>query len=140
LRLVLADASRIDEPALKALGSRGVLKLAEGAVQVVVGPVADQLASDIRAGLRNAGAAAAPKAMAKPDELEAAVRALGGKGNISEIQLNPSRLCLTLRDPAALDEKALSRMVRAVAHPEPGRVHLVLGPAAGAWYAELKLS
>ncbi len=132
LRLVLADVSRIDEPALKALGSRGVLKLAEGAVQVVVGPVADQLASDIRAGLRNA--------VAKPGALDAAVKALGGKGNITEVQLNPSRLCLTLRDPAALDEKALAQAVRAVARPEPGRVHLVLGPAADAWYAELKLS
>jgi N-acetylglucosamine PTS system EIICBA or EIICB component len=105
-----------------------------------VGPVADQLASDIRAGLRNAGAAASRKPMAKPHELEAAVRALGGRDNISEIQLNPSRLCLTLRDPGALDEKALSRVVRAVGCPEPGRVHVVLGPAAGAWYAELKLS
>ena len=37
---------------LKALGSRGVLRLADGAVQVVVGPIADQLASEIRAALR----------------------------------------------------------------------------------------
>src|SRR6186713_1265662 len=52
LRLVLTDMNRIDEPALSALGSRGVLRLADGAVQVVVGPIADQLASEIRTQLR----------------------------------------------------------------------------------------
>ena len=59
LRLVVADTARIDERALKALGSRGVLKLADGAVQVVVGPIADQLASEIREALRR-GASVAP--------------------------------------------------------------------------------
>ncbi len=148
LRLVLADVSRIDEPALKALGSRGVLKLAEGAVLVGVGPVADQLASDIRAGLRNTGRSETPVRAAAPaatppanrELLEAAVKALGGRGNIADLQVNASRLLVAVRDPAAVDEGALARSVRAVARPEPGRVHLVLGPAAAAWFAELKLS
>jgi PTS system N-acetylglucosamine-specific IIC component len=140
LRLVLADAARIDEPALKALGARGVLKLAEGAVQVVVGPVADQLASDIRAGLRNADPAAAPKPVAKPPDLEAAVRALGGRGNIQEIQFNPSRLCVTVQDPGAVNEDALAKSVQAVARPAPGRIHLVLGTVARSWFDELKVS
>lgn len=48
LRLVLGDAS-IDEALLKALGSRGVLRMAHGSVQVVVGPAADAIAGEIRA-------------------------------------------------------------------------------------------
>jgi PTS system N-acetylglucosamine-specific IIC component len=50
LRLELRDPRLLDEPALKALGSRGVFKLGEGAVQVVLGPQADQVATEIRRG------------------------------------------------------------------------------------------
>ncbi len=48
LRLRLADPTRIDEPALKGLGSRGVFRPGDDAVQVVLGPIADQVASEIR--------------------------------------------------------------------------------------------
>jgi PTS system N-acetylglucosamine-specific IIC component len=56
LRLTVGDQSLLNEAALKPLGSRGVLKLADGAVQVVVGPIADQLAAEIRGALRHAPA------------------------------------------------------------------------------------
>jgi PTS system N-acetylglucosamine-specific IIC component len=132
LRLVLADPARIDEKALKALGSRGVLRLAEGAVQVVVGPIADQLASDIRAGLRAGDS--------DSHALARAVEALGGRGNIAALHLSSSRLCISLREPAAVDEAELAGVVRAVARPAPGSIHLVVGPAAAGWFAELKPS
>jgi PTS system N-acetylglucosamine-specific IIC component len=154
LRLVLADASRIDEAALKALGTRGVLRLADGAVQVVVGPIADQLASEIRTGLRNLGVEApspavsaaastpAPASAGTVDAplLAAAVKALGGRGNISDVQLSSTRLCVSVRDPSAVDENALAKSVRALARPAPGSLHLVLGPSAEAWYAGMKVS
>src|SRR6187431_1918425 len=101
LRLVLSDMNRIDEPTLSALGSRGVLRLADGAVQVVVGPIADQLASDIRSQLR---------IPARPIEghgspgLEAVVGALGGAANLREVLGNSSRLLVTVHDPAVVDE------------------------------------
>ena len=60
LRLVVADSARIDERELKALGAHGVLRLADGALQVVVGPVADQLASEIRDGLKIGAARQSP--------------------------------------------------------------------------------
>jgi PTS system N-acetylglucosamine-specific IIC component len=151
LRLVLADPGRIDERELKALGSRGVLRLADGAVQVVVGPVADQLASEIREGLRQVGAgvSATPAANSTPATVEratpadatrlaAAVSALGGRGNIVDLHLGSSRLCVSLRDPGVVNEVALSKVVRAVARPAPGSVHLVLGSEAPSWFAELK--
>ena len=154
LRLVVSDAGRLDEPALKALGSRGVLKLADGAVQVVVGPVADQLASEIRAALKQGGTAPsqgrsttpAPvtqsPAGAKPDAaaLARVLEALGGRQNIADLRLTSSRLQVALKDPGALNESLLAGVVRAVARPAPASVHLVVGPAAEAWFAELKHS
>jgi N-acetylglucosamine PTS system EIIB component len=46
LRTEVRDSSRVDEAALKAAGAHGVLRSGQ-VVQVVVGPEADTLASDI---------------------------------------------------------------------------------------------
>ena len=135
LRLVLSDMNRIDEPALSALGSRGVLRLADGAVQVVVGPIADQLCSDIRAQLR---IPARPKEGQRSSALDSVVGALGGAANLREVRGNASRLLVTVRDPAAVDENALRQSVRAVARPAPDSLHVVVGPVASAWIAHLK--
>ena len=151
LRLVVSDAALLDEPALKALGSRGVLKLADGGVQVVVGPVADQLASEIRSALKKGGDAA-PQVIAAPPAaspvappadtrlLARALEALGGRGNIAELELRSSRLCISVREPAQVDEAALAGAVRAMARPAPRSIHLVVGPDAPAWFAGMKLS
>jgi N-acetylglucosamine PTS system EIICBA or EIICB component len=135
LRLVLNDVNRIDEPALTALGSRGVLRLADGAVQVVVGPIADQLASDIRMQLRTP---AGPGAEPDNSMFDDVVGALGGQANIREAHGNSSRLVLTIRDPSRVDENALRKKIRALARPAPDTLHLVVGPAASAWIARLK--
>jgi N-acetylglucosamine PTS system EIICBA or EIICB component len=151
LRLVVADPARINEPALKALGSRGVLKLADGAVQVVVGPIADQLASEIREGLRRGGdtapvttAVASPiasfEAPPDPGVVARVLQALGGRGNITELQHRGSRLCISVRDATAIDEPALGKAVRAIARPAPRSIHLVVGPGAASWFAEMKPS
>ena len=47
LRLTVAEPDRVDEAALKALGARGVIKLAGGAVQVVLGPIAVSVAKQL---------------------------------------------------------------------------------------------
>ncbi|ONI74917.1 PTS sugar transporter [Actinosynnema sp. ALI-1.44] len=46
LRCELEDDSLVDEAALRALGVHGVVRMG-GAVQIVVGPEADVIASDI---------------------------------------------------------------------------------------------
>jgi len=154
LRLVVADAARIDERALKALGSRGVLRLADGAVQVVVGPIADQLASEIRAGLRQPGPSVVtapandPRASSGSEvtppadraQIAAALAALGGKSNIAGLHLSSSRLCVAVRDPAMVNESALSKAVRAIARPAPDKVHLVIGPEARSWFGGMTAS
>src|SRR5215472_7710668 len=57
LRLVLVDGTKADEKALKALGARGLVRPSAQALQVVLGPIADQVASEMRAHLGRANAA-----------------------------------------------------------------------------------
>jgi PTS system N-acetylglucosamine-specific IIC component len=52
LRLEVVDNALIDEPALKRLGARGVLRPAAGSVQVIIGPQADQVADEIQQAMR----------------------------------------------------------------------------------------
>ena len=56
LRLEVADSHAVDEAALKAYGSRGLIRPSATTVQVVLGPTADQVAGDIRARLATRGA------------------------------------------------------------------------------------
>src|SRR6185295_4813006 len=74
LRLSLADPKAIDEPALKSLGARGIVRPGGDSVQVVLGPIADQVAGEIRA------AASAGVATARPDVVAAIADALGRAG------------------------------------------------------------
>jgi PTS system N-acetylglucosamine-specific IIC component len=59
LRLVMADQSAVDAEALKRLGARGMIRPSATALQVVVGTEADQVAGEMKAALRAAGAAVA---------------------------------------------------------------------------------
>jgi PTS system N-acetylglucosamine-specific IIC component len=149
LRLVLNDSKLIDEAVLTALGSRGVLRIGDGAVQVVVGPIADQLASEIRAQWRAPSTRAvpalvpkapAPASGAAPDRsvLAEVFAALGGRGNVTGLHANSTRLVISVRDPAAVDESALGRLALAIARPAPASVHLIVGPEARIWLTALE--
>jgi PTS system N-acetylglucosamine-specific IIC component len=52
LRLSLVDNMRIDEAALKGLGVRGVLRPTAGNAQIIIGPLADQVAGEIQDAMR----------------------------------------------------------------------------------------
>ena len=72
------------------------------------------------------------------------LQALGGRANIADLQHRGSRLCMSVRDPAAVDESALAnRNGQCGARRRPSRagsIHLVVGPAAATWFAEMKPS
>ena len=53
LRLEVIDQICIDDISLKALGAKGVLKLKNGNVHVIIGPMADAMADEIRASLKH---------------------------------------------------------------------------------------
>jgi N-acetylglucosamine PTS system EIICBA or EIICB component len=124
LRLQVGDNAAIDEPALKKLGARGVVRPAAGSLQVVVGPIADQLAGDIRKAMR-AGTARPP---AKAD-VAALTRAFGGQANLAGVDVFSTRLKLTLKDPGAVDATALRGAgFRGVVQVAPAMWHVIVGP------------
>ncbi|WGU39044.1 N-acetylglucosamine-specific PTS transporter subunit IIBC [Phenylobacterium sp. NIBR 498073] len=131
LRLVVADQGAVDEAALKALGSRGMVRPSDKALQVVLGPIADQVAGEIRAAI--AGGALMTQTVAAPTaafDVGPWLAGLGGAGNVVEAGLKAGRVCVRLIDPAALDEAALTaRGARGVALLADGSVQILLRPA-----------
>jgi len=145
LRLIVVDQGAVNAPALKALGARGIVKPSDRALQVVLGPVADQVAGEIRAALASGKsigpvavepAAVAVKTSALPtaaddSRAEALVAALGGMANVETVGACSSRLRLVVRDNAAVDEAALNALdSRGVVRVGERAVHVVLGPDA----------
>ncbi|WIX31454.1 N-acetylglucosamine-specific PTS transporter subunit IIBC [Salinicola sp. JS01] len=149
LRLVTKEAESIDEAALKALGARGILRLRGGGLQVILGPIADAVADDIRSALRQQGAAvdAAPgpaagdaeHAALATAELDADSRAawlavVGGHDNLRQVSVvATTRLRLELADRRQLDEATLRGLGAAgVQRFADGTLHVVMGPQAAA--------
>ena len=163
LRLTLVDNRAIDEPALTRLGSRGQLRSANTGLQVVLGPIADQVAGEIRDALR-AGAprqsaapnpasapsqAAAPSQVAAPNSVAppaaapfdapAMLAALGGRGNVGEVECVAGRMLVRIADPKAVDEPALKRLgIRGVARPAAGSMQLLIPAGAEGWMQPLR--
>ncbi len=149
LRLVVSDQGAVNEPALRALGARGVLRPSPRDLQVVLGPIADAAAVDIRAALTLGGAPAAssiapapqPPVQAAATAVDSApwLAALGGAANLRQASACSSRLVLDLADPAAADEQALRDLgARSLARPAAGRLHVILGPKAEAVASALR--
>ncbi len=143
LRLVIADFSKVDAAALKALGSRGMIRPAPNDLQVVLGPIADQVAGEMQSYLGqlsplaartvSAENSAGVSAPAFGEDSPALVAALGGRENILLVNAVSSRLCFTLEKTAAVDEHGLRALgARAMVVIAPDRLHLVVGPGAEA--------
>jgi PTS system N-acetylglucosamine-specific IIC component len=154
LRLTVVDGARVDAAMLAKLGAMGVVRPSPTAVQVVLGPIADQVAGEIRAHLRGgaiaepamptviaaatAGAAAAAADVA-PISMAALLAALGGAGNVADIEERAGRVLVRVVQPARIDNRALETLVvRGMALTPTGVVHLLLGPQAGSVAAGLR--
>jgi PTS system N-acetylglucosamine-specific IIC component len=136
LRLVIVDPSKVDEARLRALGARGLVRPSERSLQVVLGPIADQVAGEIR-GLTSSPHGADPEpstpapASDAPADPQPWRHALGGAENIRAGLLRSSRILLDLASADCIDEDALRALgVRAVVRGPADRVQLILGPAA----------
>lgn len=145
LRLIVVDQGAVSEPALKALGARGIVKPSDKALQVVLGPIADSVAGEIRAALSRgdarapapampAAARAAPAAAPSIDDdrkAEKLLSALGGPANLRSVGTCSSRLRLVVADQGAVSEPALKALgARGVVRVGEHVVHVVLGPDA----------
>jgi PTS system N-acetylglucosamine-specific IIC component len=151
LRLLVASQAAVQEQALKRLGARGMVRPSANALQVVVGPTADQLAGEIRSALHTAAVpvtpAGAPAQAARErssapawlGDARALLAALGGGGNVRSVQAAASRLRVGVADAALIDRAAIAKLgLRGVAVPAPGCVHVIVGPAAQAAEAALR--
>ena len=133
LRLIVADQQAIDDDALTALGARGIIRPSEKAAQVVLGPIADLVAEEIRGALAWSGAAAAATltpviaggtdASGLPAEI---VGALGGDANVRTIHALHGRFRVELADAGRVDEGALGRITRGIVRPRPDICHILL--------------
>jgi len=153
LRLIIRTQETVDLQALKRLGARGVVKPSATALQVVVGPIADQIAGEIREAMasmsQESAAAPAPRAPSSPQPLEAAppaavpapakdvlrglLAALGGPVNVRSIEPASSRLRIAVASTSAIDSAAIRKLgMRGVAIAAPDCVHVIVGPAAEA--------
>jgi N-acetylglucosamine PTS system EIICBA or EIICB component len=156
LRLSLIDNRAIDETALARLGSRGLLRSAHTGLQVVLGPIADQVAGEIRDAMR---VGAAPRVGERKDAVreaaarEVAVRevaapipdssallsALGGRRNVGGIECHAGRVLVRVADAKIVDEPALRTLgVRGVARPAADSLQLLISGSAEDWARPLR--
>jgi PTS system N-acetylglucosamine-specific IIC component len=157
LRLTLLDNHAIDEAALKRLGSRGLLRSGATGLQVVLGPIADQVAGEIRDAMRAGGelraagdmravdmragtANPATRLDASPNQdASAMLAALGGRKNVADVEIVAGRLSMRIADSKAVDERALSALgIRGVAHAA-GLTQLLIAGSAEEWAQPLWL-
>jgi len=133
LRLVVNDQALVDEKRLRALGAVGMIRPSPQGLQVVVGPVADAVATDMRAAagpLAENAIASEAKPIVPVADAGPWLEALGGRDNVRESGAASSRIWLKVADPARLDEAALAQLgVRMIARPSAGTVHLLVGEA-----------
>jgi PTS system N-acetylglucosamine-specific IIC component len=156
LRLSLVDNRAIDEPALSRLGSRGLLRSSSTGLQVVLGPIADQVAGEIRDAMR-AGASrsdAVPKDAVRQDAVRenalrenaaqipdssAVLAALGGRRNVGAIECHAGRVLVRVADAKIVDEPALRALgIRGVAHPAAGSLQLLIPGSVENWAQPLR--
>ena len=153
LRLEMESSTAIDEHRLKALGARGFVRPSPNALQVVLGPVADQVAGEIRAALKESGEALRPVPAAAPsrtpvqdsaglglppDAIGAILRGLGKRENVRALSTCSSRLVVGVANLAAVDEGVLRAAgVRGVAKLGHS-VQIIIGPEAPAVAAQLE--
>ncbi|HWX31744.1 MAG TPA: N-acetylglucosamine-specific PTS transporter subunit IIBC [Steroidobacteraceae bacterium] len=138
LRLVLVDNKAVDEEALKRLGARGILRTSATGLQVVLGPIADQVAGEIRAALRTtapAATASAPQVIDAPGLLAA----VGGRDNVVDITTAAGRLLIRTARPEKVDESALGRLaIRGIARSAPDRLQVLVAGPVEAWDGPLR--
>ncbi|CCW19250.1 PTS system, N-acetylglucosamine-specific IIA component / PTS system, N-acetylglucosamine-specific IIB component / PTS system, N-acetylglucosamine-specific IIC component [Sphingobium indicum BiD32] len=132
LRLVVRDQAGVNDAALKALGAVAVLRPSAQAVQVIIGPIADQVSEEIRLATTQAVApsqiapvVAEPPASAPVEARADIVAALGGAEAIVDTRLVAGRLRISLQRPVDIDALATITDVRGVACIDDRTLHII---------------
>ncbi len=145
LRLEVGSSASIDEQQLRALGARGFVRPSPHTLQVVLGPVADQVAGDIRAFLAQSGQAPRPSLESQPnvmpptsraeagvaaDTIRAMVRGLGARENVRALSACSSRLLVSVVSPDMIDEGVLRAAGARGIVKLRDSVQIIVGPGA----------
>ncbi|WP_129973715.1 MULTISPECIES: N-acetylglucosamine-specific PTS transporter subunit IIBC [unclassified Pseudomonas] len=151
LRLEMVDRNKASDADLKALGAMAVVRPGKGgSLQVVVGPMADSIADEIRLAMPALGRAvvAAPVAVVETSEPVAVaapqaqqwLSALGGSDNVLQLDcIAMSRIRLQLADGKVLSESRLKELgCLGVSALEDGVWHLLVGERAQSLSAALE--
>ncbi|AXJ03418.1 PTS N-acetyl-D-glucosamine transporter [Pseudomonas fluorescens] len=151
LRLEMVDRNKASDADLKALGAMAVVRPGKGgSLQVVVGPMADSIADEIRLAMPALGRAVvtAPVAVVETSEPVAVstpqaqqwLTALGGSDNVLQLDcIAMSRIRLQLADGKALSETRLKELgCLGVSALEDGVWHLLVGERAQSLSAALE--
>ena len=131
LRLIVAEQRAVDDAALSALGARGIIRPSENAAQVVLGPIADLVAEEIRGALAGGDRTAAPIQTPVDERADASVLPaeildiLGGKANIRAVRALHGRFRVELAAAATIDEGELVRLRRGFVRPRPDILHIL---------------
>ncbi len=146
LRLVVVDQDQIIAPVLKALGARGLVRPSPRDLQVVLGPIADQVAREIRELLGAPAPAATPQAAVLPQPAAGSaisppdaglarsiLAALGGAANLRSAEASANRVLVAVHDWVSVDTATLQRLSpRGLVQPKPDSAQLVFDrPALG---------
>ncbi|KQN44026.1 PTS N-acetyl-D-glucosamine transporter [Pseudomonas sp. Leaf48] len=143
LRLDMVDRNKASDAELKALGAMAVVRPGKGgSLQVVVGPMADAIADEIRLAMPALDRAIVstpaalveeptPVAVATP-EAQQWLQALGGGDNVLQLDcVAMTRIRLQLADGKALSESELKALgCHGVTQLEGGIWHLLIGDKA----------
>jgi PTS system N-acetylglucosamine-specific IIC component len=143
LRLDMVDRNKANDAELKALGAMAVVRPGKGgSLQVVVGPMADSIADEIRLAMPALGRALvssppavidAPKpAAVATSEAQQWLKALGGGDTVLQMDcVAMTRIRLQLADGKALSEGDLKALgCQGVSQLEGGVWHLLIGDKA----------
>ena len=144
LRLELADRSKAVDSELKALGAMGVMRPGRaGSLQVVVGPMADSIADDIRLQLTQVSHSPAastvqattvePVQKIEPEHAQRWLTALGGSSNVLRVEcVAITRLRVKLGEECLLSEMQLKALgSQGISQHADGVWHVLVGEQAG---------
>jgi len=148
LRLDMVDRNKAVDAELKALGAMAVVRPGNGgSLQVVVGPLADSIADEIRLAMPTSGQPSSPSAPAQPEagavtppHAEQWLNALGGARNVLQLEcVAMSRIRLKLADDQALSEQQLTALgCQGIRQLDDGIWHLLVGESAQGLSSALK--
>jgi PTS system N-acetylglucosamine-specific IIC component len=143
LRLEMVDRNKASDADLKALGAMAVVRPGKGgSLQVVVGPMADSIADEIRLAMPSLGRTVLVENAVVADELKTVavagseaqqwLTALGGGDNVLQLDcIALTRIRLQLADGNALSEAQLKELgCQGVSQLGGGVWHLLVGDKA----------